>query len=171
MFFDPTVRACVKQTYQELLPRLEALEKKGGRYAYLYGNMANLCRALSLKYDLGVRTRERYRSGDRKEVAALVPIYEETAKAVEAFALSYETMWYRENKPNGLEVHQQRLGGLIFRIRSLASRLAAYGRGEIDALPELEELLPYWESSKPASEETSLPHVNSWKKTVTVNRI
>ena len=138
-----------KDNYTAYAPRLQALADKNGRFAPLYRNMANLCRVMEIKYDLGVRTREAYKQRDTEALRALVGDYRTAADGVEAYAASMREIWYAENHPHGFEVHEHRLGGLIFRLRALANRLEAFLRGELADLPELDEvLLPYWSTTR-----------------------
>lgn len=101
---------------------------------------------MELKADLGIRTRAAYRSGDREAVAALLPDYRETISRLEIFYQRFKTLWFRENKPFGWEVHDARLGGLMMRIRSCEERLSEYAEGRISTIEELEEeILPFGE--------------------------
>ena len=61
----------------------------------------------------------------------------------------------------------------MYRIRTQRDRLIQYVNGELESIPELTEtILPYWEDSAvPISEETNMAHVNSWIKSITVNRM
>ena len=173
-FLDVLASPGAKENYSSLAPRLQALADKGGRFACLYQSMARLCRVMESKYDLGQRTREAYKQGDRARLEALAREYRSTADAVEAFADSMRAVWYTENRPHGFEVHEQRFGGLSYRLRSLASRLSAFLCGEIADIPELdEELLPYWSTSRsePYTGEGVMPAVHTWREMFTVNRI
>ena len=171
--FDPTVREGVAEAYGDLSCRLASLARSESRFAYLYQNMACLARTLAKKYDLGVRTRAAYQAGEKNILGRLVEDYDEVIVSLEQFVAAYRALWLRENKPFGLEVHEHRLGGLLFRIRMQRDRLVDFAEGRIDSIPELaENLLPYWENSpQPISEETNMAHVNSWKNSITVNRI
>ena len=171
-FLDGLAQPNAKENYVAHAPKLQALADKGGRFAYLYQNMANFCRVMAIKYDLGVRTRAAYASGDKAQIAALVADYRATGDATEAFADSMRDVWYRENRPHGFEVQEHRLGGLAYRLHSLANRLEQYVRGEITTLPELEEeILPYWVSRPaPFKEGDILPGVQGWRNMISVNR-
>ncbi|MBO7170945.1 MAG: hypothetical protein J6W28_07200 [Clostridia bacterium] len=182
LFSDPflgfqDVLACpeAKGNYASYAPRLQALADKGGRYAYLYRNLANFCRVMEVKYDLGVRTREAYKKKDMAELNALVGDYRFVADGVEAYAASMRAIWFEENRPHGFEVHEQRFGGLAYRLRSLADRLETYLRGEVADLPELdEELLPYWSPSRaePYTGKGTQPSIlQGWRNMITVNII
>ena len=163
-----------KNHYKTHGPRLQALADKGGRFAYLYQNMANLCRIMESKYDLGIRTREAYKQKDVAQMEALVAEYRSTADAVLAYADSMRVIWHKENRPHGFEVHEHRLGGLFYRLRSLGNRLAAFLGGEITEIPELdEELLPYWAPTRTVPYtpgEGIQPGIQGWRNMITVNR-
>lgn len=93
---------------------------------------------------LGVRARTAYLAGDRAALLTLATVdFPAAAEAVDTFHRLYEVQWFSENKPNGYERHDTRLGGLAARLRTCAARLAAFARGEIGDIPELaEEVLP-----------------------------
>lgn len=171
--FDTTVREGIREQYGNLVRKLRPLASSESRFAYLYDTMAWLARVLEQKYDLGVRTRTAYQAKDMDTLKGMVDEYQELLTSIGFFASSFRALWYRENKPYGLEVHEQRLGGLMYRIQSQRERLIEYTEGRSASIPELEEmLLPYWEASDtPTSEETYMAFVNSWKDSVTVNRI
>ena len=48
-------------------------------------------------------------------------------------------MWYTDNKANGFDVQEIRLGGVLQRLESQKERLQAYINGEISKIEELEE--------------------------------
>ena len=74
-----------------------------------------------------------------------------------------------ENKPHGFDVQEQRLGGLLLRLRSQSQRLMDYALGEIDSIPELEEeILPYYGSAC-ADAKSDIPRLNNWRRSATVN--
>ncbi len=167
-YLDTAVKFSAKEGYEELAARLEAAAANS-KYGYIFESQAALCRALALKHDLGVRTRAAYRSGDKAQVSALLADYDKTIAAVEAFAVAFRKLWFAENKPHGFDVQELRLGGLLFRLRSVRDRLAAYADGTCAEIPELaEELLPY--AGKGEAGE-SLPHVNVWSRSVSPNAI
>ena len=182
LFADPflgfqDVLTCpeAKENYVSYALRLEALAEKDTRFAYLYRNMANFCRVMEIKYDLGVRTREAYRKKDREALQALVGDYRCAADRVEAYADSMRVIWHEENRAHGFEVHEQRFGGLIYRLRSLANRLEAFLGGEVADLAELEEeLLPYWSPTRvePYTGNGTQPSIlQGWRNIITVNPI
>ena len=71
-------------------------------------------------------------------------------------------------------MHEHRLGGLSYRLRSLGNRLEAFLGGEITEIPELdEELLPYWAPTRTVPYtpgEGIQPGIQGWRNMITVNR-
>ncbi|MBR7111505.1 MAG: beta-N-acetylhexosaminidase [Clostridia bacterium] len=166
---DPCIKKSFKADYEAVADKLEAAAKTS-KYAYLYENYATLCRALALKHDLGVRTRAAYKSGDREALAAVAEDYAATAKAVEAFEKAFRTLWMTENKPNGIEISDIRLGGLLLRLANCRDRLLAYLAGDMDTIDELEEdLLPY-RGKGYVSDEFDMPRIPRWHMVASPNR-
>ena len=97
-----------------------------------------LCRVLSLKYQLGAKTRKAYQEKDYVELRKLAEEYGKTIKYVKKFLLSFETLWEIENKPNGFEVQHIRIGGLIQRLTYCKNKILRYLNAEIDGISELE---------------------------------
>lgn len=58
---------------------------------------------------------------------------------VQSFYRAFRMLWYQENKPNGFEVQDARLGGLIQRLKNCREQLLQYVDGRLESLPELEE--------------------------------
>ena len=105
----------------------------------MFDTLYALCRVLEFKAELGVRTRKAYADGDRAAVAALLPDYDETLERLNDFYRAFRTQWYRENKPQGFEVQDARLGGLMLRLKNARQLLADYADGTVERLEELEE--------------------------------
>ncbi len=169
--FDTCVKSGVKEQYASVAERLSSLAAKGGDYAYLYDCLGAFSYVLSLKYDLGVRTREAYKSGDKEELACLIGDYEKVIDAVEDFTNKFRTLWYHDNKPHGFDVQELRLGGMLLRLRSQRDRLNEYVVGKTASIPELEEeILPY-NGVLPADETSDMPTPHNWADSVTVNAI
>lgn len=169
-FLDPALQPNAVESYRSLAERLEKLASKGGDFAYLYNYMATLCRTLEIKYDLGQKTRKAYEAKSTDLLRALAEKYSLAADAVETLAEAMRTAWYKENKPQGFEVQEHRLGGLSFRLRSLQKRIDQYVKGEVASLPELEEeLLPVYVTSRIYKEGTNLPDYNDYRGIISVN--
>lgn len=143
--------------------RLEP-HRKDARLGYVFDTLYALCRVLELKADLGARTRKAYVDGDRSAVAALLPDYDETLERLEAFYDAFRTQWYRENKPQGFEMQDARLGGLMLRLKNARRLLTDYADGIVERLKELEEpVLPLFGADNVGNGLC----FNSWRQTVT----
>ncbi len=128
----------------------EELEKytDNERFGHIFKAMASLCQVLALKCEIGIKTRAAYGKKDKNELKKLVLVYDEILAALDKFYNDYKTQWFYENKPEGFEIQDARLGGLYFRIRHCKERLSDYLDGKIDSIPELElPLLPYREGA------------------------
>ena len=138
--------------YADYAARLHAHAKNSTtEYAYLYESMASLCDVLSVKFDLGIRTRALYEAGDKEGLRALAEKdYAETIALLEGFYQAYRKQWYHFNKTYGFEVQDSRLGGLMRRLKNCKEQLIAYANGEISAIEELEEeIIPIKDGNYP----------------------
>jgi hypothetical protein len=151
---DTTVQPGVGEEYKAHAKRLRNYAV--GEYAYIFENAATLCELLSIKYDLGKRTRETYKSKNVDTMYALIEDYKRAEIYLDAFYEAFHTLWFTENKPHGFEVQDIRLGGLKQRLTHCRKRLTEYLEGKIERIPELEEeLLDYFGNGKEYSEETA----------------
>ena len=169
--FDDSVRPGIKEQYADISSKLSTLAERGGDYAYLYDSMAALTKLLNVKYDLGVRTREAYKSGDKAALSTIVEDYACAIDRLEVFVAKFRTLWYHDNKPHGFDVQEIRLGGLLMRLRSQRDRLEEYIDGKTSSIPELEEeILPY-NGYAAAGETSDIPSYHGWAHTASVNTI
>jgi hypothetical protein len=128
---------CAK--YASLARRLKSASKRAGEYGYLFNTMSSMCDLLALKVNICTRTRDAYKSGDRVELDKVIADYKKMIKSAKRFYSAFRTQWFIENKANGFEVQDIRLGGLIMRMQSCHDRLCDYLSGAIDCISELEE--------------------------------
>lgn len=130
--------------YASFAKRLRNASKRTGEFSYLFDTASKLCAVLAYKSDIGIRTREMYASGDPEALEPIIADYNKMIKRTEAFYQAFRAQWYTENKANGFEVHDIRLGGLIMRMKNCRDRLADYVAGRIDEIPELhEQTMPF----------------------------
>ena len=125
--------------YASCARKLEAASGKAGEYAYLFDTIKALCDVLAIKYDLGVRTYETYRSNDRKTLETLLEDYDSLLDRINTLYDAFKVQWMRENKPQGFEVQDIRFGGLIYRVKHCKERVQKYISSELSVLEELEE--------------------------------
>ena len=123
-----------EKLYKEFAEKLKPMCSHP-EFGYLFEVAETLCRLLSVKYTLGVRTREAYKSGDVKEI---IERYKQAEKMLDEFYKAIKTRWYREEKPFGFEIIDIRLGGLKQRLIHCREVLEQFDSGLIDIIEELE---------------------------------
>lgn len=158
--YDRTVPESAPAYYTALAERLEASGAQSHSLKNLFAAQAAFARAVAAKCRLGVAARAAYRAGDK---AALMILAEKdfpaAIHAVEAFHTAYQALWFSENKPQGYEFHDIRLGGLAARLKTCEERLKAYAAGKTESLPELEEeILPVHDDGD------AIPEEQMWAK-------
>ncbi|MES2310342.1 MAG: beta-N-acetylhexosaminidase [Verrucomicrobiota bacterium] len=115
---------------------------------------AQLARVLALKSDLHSKLVSAYKSKNKKELRKiqmndLVPCQKE----VKILWLLHRELWLTLYKPFGLEVIEQRYGGLMARLESLSRRLDDFLSQKDDQILELEaQRYPFMKSSADYSE-------------------
>ena len=144
-YLDYTIKEGVAHKYEEFAEKLRATAKKSRKYGYVFDTAAKLCDVLAIKYDLGLRTRRAYEAGDKAELERLARNdYVNVAKLFSIYGKAFEHQWLFDNKPQGFDVQEHRIGALIYRTDSCRRRILDYVSGKIDRIVELEEeLLPY----------------------------
>jgi len=169
-FFDGSLVPGAPEKYAEYSKVLARDAANSTRFGYIFDYLDKLCDVLSLKYDLGVRTRNAYTAKDTDALRALADDYTTVMTRVEEFYKSFRNRWFRENKPHGFDVHDQRIGGLLLRLRSCRERLVDFADGKLDSIPELEETILDFEVDGVRAKEFSFNY-NNWASIVTVNPI
>ncbi len=141
-FLDPFIPEQTDSVYKGYAKRLRKYAKTSQKFGYLYDNLAKLCDFISVKGALGIKLRKAYKAGDKAQLAILLGELNKAIIKLDKFYNSFMTRWYIENKPEGADVHDIRLGGLKQRLISCKNRLNDYLQGKLDNIPELEtELL------------------------------
>ncbi|MBQ8394804.1 MAG: beta-N-acetylhexosaminidase [Clostridia bacterium] len=139
--FDSTVKDCYRVPYSEYAKKLREGAERAKDFRYIFDELATLCETLAIKTDLGVRTRSAYEKGDKEGLKELVKDYGRVKALVEKFHEAFYVLWHKENKSNGWEIQDARIGGLIRRLDTCARRLNDYIDGKITGIEELEEEL------------------------------
>lgn len=117
---------------------------KGGKdncYSYLFETAYRLTDVLTLKADMGIRLRNAYKAKNTVELEKIVDDLETLKEKLDLFMGAVRKQWLKDNKPNGLEVQEYRIGGLKERVNGCRLFLKDYLNGVVDTIPELEETL------------------------------
>ncbi len=165
--FDSTVAGGESEYYKKASEYLDGAAARSNKYAYIFKCEKLLCDCLEYKYELGIRTRTVYWNNDKEQISALITEYGILVGRLERFLSAFRKMWLMENKPYGIEVHEQRLGGLICRIKNCKNRLSDYVKGRVKKIPELEEKVLNYEGQGGAAGRPV--EFNWWEKNVTPN--
>ena len=144
-FTDYTVAEGANERYAALAEQLHAVAKKNRKYGYIFESAARLADVLAIKFEMGVMVRKAYQAGKRWDLELYAKRdYPEMIRRAESFAKAFEKQWFTENKPQGFDCHDIRLGGMLRRLEYCRKTLNLYLDRKIDAIPELEEeILPY----------------------------
>lgn len=131
----------VGERYASHAKKLAKAKGKAGEWAYLFDTQYKLCRALSIKADIGIKLRRAYAEKDREELKVLQKRLKTAYRYVEDFYKALRTQWDRENRPNGFDVQDIRIGALKQRIIVAIDKLEEYLSGKTQSIPELGEKL------------------------------
>ena len=144
-FTDYTVAEGANERYAALAEQLHAVAKKNRKYGYIFESAARLADVLAIKFEMGVLVRKAYQSGKRWDLELYAKRdYPEMIRRAESFAKAFEKQWFTENKPQGFDCHDIRLGGMLRRLEYCRKTLNLYLDRKIESIPELEEeILPF----------------------------
>ncbi len=157
--YDSRVTEGVNGYYKELYKKLSAVQAMDD-YKPMFDSAAALADVLSVKAELGVKTRAAYLAGDNKTLKGIAENdYTAAIDKLKAFYIAFRRFWFFENKPHGFDVQDIRLGGLIMRLESCRERILSYCEDKSNTIPELSEPVLEDERSK------------SWNNIVTANVI
>lgn len=157
--YDSRVTEGVNGYYKELYKKLSAVQAMDD-YKPMFDSAAALADVLSVKAELGVKTRAAYLAGDNKTLKDIAENdYTAAIDKLKAFYIAFRRFWFFENKPHGFDVQDIRLGGLIMRLESCRERILSYCEDKSNTIPELSEPVLEDERSK------------SWNNIVTANVI
>jgi len=130
----------VSSYYKELSEKIKNVENKGD-YKYIFDCYEKFAEVLSVKADLGVRTRKAYLEKNTEEMKMVIESYKLFEEKLSAFHEAHQIRWFTDNKPHGFDVQDIRLGGLMQRSVSCRKRLEKFVSGEVTKIPELDEVL------------------------------
>ncbi len=159
----------VTEEYKKYANTLHECGLKSKNYGYLFECLSSLCNTLSIKYDLGLRLRNAYTEKDNAKLKEIADDFEKVIDKLNIFYDNFSNLWYKENKPEGFEVQDIRLGGLMQRLKATKNRLINYIDGSCENLPELETELLDAEGRGKVTDEKDLFCINCWCKNVTTN--
>lgn len=130
--------------FAAIADKLHTVAERYPDYALCFESASRLCRVLSVKYALGIKTRRAYRENNLSELARLSrEEYTALLTLIPGYIDAFRAQWDGENKPHGFDLQDLRLGGLLQRIASCKRRIEDYVAGRVESIPELcDEVLP-----------------------------
>lgn len=123
---DKELEAKGNAPYGEYAKRIADVGKKAGEFSYVFECVSDFASALELKADLGLRVRKAYAEDSKEELAKIAEHVGILIGRIEKLYGSFKTLWNKENKPFGFEIHEYRLGGLMLRLGSCKERIEKY---------------------------------------------
>lgn len=127
--------------------------------------MSALCEVLAIKCRIGSDCRKAYKEKDKPSLANICDTLQDLIGKVDEFYIEFAELWFMENKPQGFDVQDIRIGGLLQGIKACKMRLQGYVAGEINSIPELDTaLLPL-----PYATQDKLYCDNVWVNICSVN--
>ena len=167
--FDSTMPKDIDEKFTVALEKLNSA-KPTDEWKYLFDTSRTLAKILTRKASLGIKTREAYENKDLNGCRELAKVYAQLSEEVGEFYKYFRKQWFSENKANGFEVQDIRLGGLMLRLKHLSEVLTDYADGKLKNIPELEEkTLDYFGNGEDFK--TAMLNYRSWSGTVTANTI
>ncbi len=148
--FDESINDKYNAYYKKQASILKRVEPKLGEFGYIAKYLSSLCKVLSIKAELGIKTRKAYKSNDRESLKELIKDYKLTVKYLDRFYVDFKDYWRRENKNYGFEIHDIRIGGLKQRLLSCIESLNDYVSGKIDSIDELSQDILLLTKQQPA---------------------
>lgn len=134
-------------------------------YGTIFNTLKCLCDVLAFKAEIGVKTRKAYLANDYVKLHNLLGEYDEIVNRLAPFYEAVQKQWMEENKPQGFEIQDVRIGGLIQRVKHVKTRIEKYLNKEISEIEELEE--PVLDISGNGLEINQMPiQVISWSDMV-----
>lgn len=165
---DCTLKGGEGEGYRICADRLAGVQ--AGEFAPQFQTAEALCRVLERKAELGQRTRAAYAADDRTALTALLADYDALLPLLERFYDAFRAQWLGENKPQGFEVQDVRLGGLMQRVRSCRRTLTEYLEGKTASIEELEQpLLDVREGGETFGKQPI--EFNTWSRMVSASHI
>ena len=143
---------------------------KNEEWGYLFKTLSSLCKVDALKADLCFRIRPAYLDDNKEELKVIIKECRLLLRRMKELYKAFEEQWMKENKPQGFDVQDIRLGGMIVRTEHCIKRLEDYVSGKLDKIAELEDTpLEYFGNGEEAIRQDT--NLNSFKKIFTSNTL
>ncbi len=167
-FYDSLLQKNDSVQFREISRKLARI--RGGEWSYIFSYVRSLCDVMEIKYSIGIRTRELYRSGNRQELKEFAKKdYGELITRISAFYRCFKRAWESEKRQNGFEVHDIRIGGLLQRVKDCRDTLLRYCEGKVEKIAQLEENILDYFGQEDCKKQTA--YINDYLMSSSVNFI
>ena len=139
LFEADTEGFALAEHFDALVPLYARYAEENPAYGLLFEHYAVMAHALALKCAWHERAAKAVRAGDREMASELAAGIPDTIEALEVLRRVWRRLWESTNKPNGFEVIEVRLGGVIARLDTAQEKMADFAAGVTDDIPELTE--------------------------------
>ena len=164
-FYDFKVKEIYSLMYKKYASKLHKNAKNCGDFSYIFENLACLCSLLQFKSTIGIKLRKAYQSNDLKELQTCAKELKISINRLGKFKTSFFKQWMKENKIQGFDVIDGRLGYLNNRLITSYKLVEDYLKNKIAEIPELKEnIIGDTSDDDPLSD-------NCWAKIASVNAI
>ena len=132
--------------FNEVRNNLQKIQTHNEEIRLLVEMYQSFVEVLALKWNLGLEIRKAYEQCHTSKLEDIathqIP---SLIKELKVFKSKHEALWMQTLKPQGYEIIDLRLGGVLSRLKTTKGTLIKYINGEITEIPMLEEvLLPYY---------------------------
>lgn len=139
LFEADTQGYAMAEHFARLVPKYARYAAENPAFCLLFDFYTALANALALKCIWHEQAGPAVRSRNRAQAAALADGIPATIAALNTLRIVWRKLWESTNKPNGFEVIEVRLGGVIARMSTAEEKMRAFALGEAATIPELEE--------------------------------
>ena len=138
---DTIIDDNIVKMYLEHIEEFNKIKYQNTKFAYLFATQINLCKVLNKKAHLGIDLRENYQANNKVALKENLKSLKELLPLIEEFYNSFNYQWHLENRANGFDVQDIRIGALEKRIKVAIKKISDYLEGRCDKVEELEEKL------------------------------
>lgn len=126
--------------YNGLADRFEMMAARLDKNSDLNAFYAALCRALALKWNLGIRAADAYKAENKVALQNIAEsVIPSLVDLLDKARVARRTIWMAESKLEGFEYIDSRFGTQMARCRTLADLINMYLEGKIDKIEPLEK--------------------------------
>lgn len=138
-FYDYKVKEEYSLLYKKYALRLRRDAKKSTHMSHVFSTLADLCSVLEYKSTIGLKLRKNYQDNNIEGLKSCAKDLKMLIKRLEIFKTSILKQWMIENKIQGFDVIDGRLGYLNNRLMTAYKFVDDYLNNRINEIPELKE--------------------------------